>query len=65
MGHIRLMGLIGLMGFLGSCSGNDVPEPTQEQQMSISFSGSMPQGTAISRADKGLEEVLDNKTFKV
>ena len=65
MGHIRLMGLIGLMGFLGSCSGNDVPEPTQEQQMSISFSGSMLQGTAISRADKGLEEVLDNKTFKV
>ena len=65
MGHIRLMGFIGLMGFLGSCSGNDVSEPTQEQQMSISFSGNMPQGEAISRADKGLEEVLDNKTFKV
>lgn len=65
MGHIRLMGFIGLMGLLGSCSGNDVPEPTQEQQMSISFSGNMPQGEAISRADKGLEEVLDNKTFKV
>nr|MCR4914135.1 fimbrillin family protein [Prevotella sp.] len=65
MGHIRLMGLIGLMGLLGSCSGNDVPEPTQEQQMSISFSGNMPQGEAISRTDKGLEEVLDNKTFKV
>ena len=64
MGHIRLMGLIGLMGLLGSCSGNDVPEPTQEQQTSINFSGSMPQGEAISRADKGLEEVLDNKTFK-
>ena len=50
---------------LAACTNSEMVEPTQEQQTSISFSGSMPEGTAISRAEKGLEEVLDNKTFKV
>lgn len=58
------MGLIGLVGLMGSCSGSDIAEPEQTQQMPISFAGSMPKDAAVSRADIGLEDVLDNKTFK-
>lgn len=50
---------------LAACTNGETVEPAQEKQTSISFSGNMPRGEAISRADKGLEEVLDNKTFKV
>lgn len=65
MGHIRLMGLIGLICLMGSCSGNDVPEPTQ--QKAIGFAGNMQKEAAVTRADKGLEDVLDpnNKAFNV
>ena len=54
-----LMGLMGLWG----CSGNDLEGP-QSGQMPISFAGNMQKETAVSRADKGLEEMLDSKTFK-
>ena len=47
-----------------SCSQEQVAvEP--DEQLSISFSGNLQDEKAMSRADKGLEEVLNNKTFKV
>lgn len=46
-----------------ACS-NDIVDPQQEQQKSISFSGSLQDGGAISRAEQGLEDLLDNDTFK-
>lgn len=49
---------------LVACNNGEIAEPMHEQQMSISFAGNMQKETAETRADKGLEEVLDNKTFK-
>ena len=60
---MSVMAFIGLMGLVG-CTGNEVVDP-EDQQRSISFAGSLQEGTAISRAEQGLEDLLDNKTFKV
>ena len=49
---------------LVACSNGEVAEPMQEQQRPICFAGNMQKETAETRADKGLEEVLTNKTFK-
>ena len=54
-----------LIFVLFACTNSDVVEPVREQQKSISFVGSMQKEAAVTRAEKGLEEVLDNKTFKV
>ena len=48
-----------------ACTNSDIVEPTPDQQKSISFVGSMQKEVAQTRAERGLEEVLDNKSFKV
>ncbi len=53
------------MPLLAACSSNETVEPSQEQK-AIGFSGSMQKEAAVTRADRGLEDLLDpnNKTFK-
>ena len=47
-----------------ACTNSEVVEPILDQQKSISFVGSMQKEVAQTRAERGLEEVLDNKSFK-
>ncbi|MBQ9295215.1 MAG: fimbrillin family protein [Bacteroidaceae bacterium] len=58
MGIMAFMGMMGLAG----CSGNEVEGPQADQ--TISFAGSLTEGKAVSRAERGLEELLTNKSFK-
>lgn len=55
-----------LIPILAACSGNETVEPSQEQK-AIGFAGNMQKEAAVTRADKGLEDLLDpnNKTFNV
>ena len=55
-----------LIPILVACSGNETVEPSQEQK-AIGFAGNMQKEAAVTRADKGLEDLLDpnNKTFNV
>ncbi|MBQ9169615.1 MAG: fimbrillin family protein [Bacteroidaceae bacterium] len=59
MGIIAFMGIMGLAG----CSGNEVEGPQADS--TISFASSLTEGKAVSRAEKGLEEMLTNKSFRV
>lgn len=60
-----ILGLV-LLAFLSACSGSDgsTVEPQPEVQQAITFVGGMQEAEAVTRADQGLEEVLDTKTFK-
>lgn len=51
-----------LIAALAACTSNDTVEP---EQKSISFEGGMHKEVAQTRAERGLEEVLDNKSFNV
>ena len=57
---------------LVACNSNEIVEPiqpvepdVQEQLLPISFAGNLQNEEAVTRADRALEELLDNKTFKV
>lgn len=58
-----IIGILGLIGLWG-CSGETV-EPETGQQAAICLAGGLPEETAVTRADQGLEEVLpsNDKTF--
>lgn len=50
---------------LAACTNSETVEPEQTQQKPINFAGNMYKEAAISRAEKGLEEVLlGDKSFK-
>ena len=56
--------LLFAIGF-SACTNSEVVDPEQGQQKPICFSGNLQDGEVVSRADRGLEEVLDSKAFKV